>query len=173
MILDIVKKPNAVLKQQARLIEPADIPNYTALIADMFDTLSQSGGVGLAAPQVGLDISLFVVNVDGNALTFINPVVIDASTDIAVQPEGCLSLPGLVLDIPRSKKIKAMYRDANGVQHVNDFDEGWSRIFLHEFDHLQGIMIDDRVGPVTLMMAKKKAAKTARLSAITKSKRKR
>jgi len=173
MILDIVKKPNAVLKQQARLIEPADIPNYTALIADMFDTLSQSGGVGLAAPQVGLDISLFVVNVDGNALTFINPVVIDASTDIAVQPEGCLSLPGLVLDIPRSKKIKAMYRDANGVQHVNDFDEGWSRIFLHEFDHLQGIMIDDRVGPVTLMMAKKKAAKTARLSAITKPKRKR
>jgi peptide deformylase len=84
-----------------------------------------------------------------------------------------LSLPGLVLDIPRSKKIKAMYRDASGVQHVNDFDEGWSRIFLHEFDHLQGIMIDDRAGPVTLMMAKKKAAKTARLSAITKFKRKR
>jgi peptide deformylase len=173
MILDIVKKPNAVLKQQARLIEPNDIPNYAALITDMFDTLEQSGGVGLAAPQVGRDISLFVVNVDGNTHTFINPVVIDASTDIAVQPEGCLSLPGLILDIPRSKKIKAMYRDASGVQHVNDFDEGWSRIFLHEFDHLQGIMIDDRVGPVTLMMAKKKAAKIARLSAITKPKRKR
>ena len=173
MILDIVKKPNAVLKQQARLIEPDEIPNYATLINDMFDTLNQSGGVGLAAPQVGLDISLFVINVDGSAHTFINPVVIDASSDIAVQPEGCLSLPGLVLDIPRSKKIKAMYRDASGVQHVNDFDEGWSRIFLHEFDHLQGIMIDDRVGPVTLMMAKKKAAKIARLSAITKPKRKR
>ena len=75
MILDIVKKPNAVLKQQARLIEPDDIPNYATLINDMFDTLNQSGGVGLAAPQVGRDISLFVVNVDGNAHTFINPVV--------------------------------------------------------------------------------------------------
>jgi peptide deformylase len=173
MILDIVKKPNAVLKQQARLIDPDDIPNYATLIQDMYDTLAKSGGVGLAAPQVGHDISLFVVNVDGNAHTFINPVVIDASNEIAVQPEGCLSLPGIILDIPRSTKIKAMYRDANGVQHVNEFDDGWSRIFLHEFDHLQGIMIDDRVGPVTLMMAKKKAAKIARLSAITKPKRKR
>lgn len=173
MILDIVKKPNAVLKKPARLIEPDDIATYAELIANMFETLKVSGGVGLAAPQVGLDISLFVISVDGENHTFINPVVIDASSEIGVQPEGCLSLPGLILDIPRSKRIKAMYRDANGVQHVNDFDEGWARIFLHEFDHLQGIMIDDRVGPVTLMMAKKRAAKTARLSAITKIKRKR
>ena len=74
-------------------------------------------------------------------------------------PEGCLSLPGVVLNIPRSKKIKAMYRDHTGNQVINDFADGWARIFLHEFDHLQGIMIDDRVGPVARMMAKKKAAK--------------
>ena len=173
MILDIVKKPNAVLKKQARLIDPADIPNYASLINNMYETLAQSGGVGLAAPQVGEDVSLFIVTVDGVSHTFINPVVLDASTDISVQPEGCLSLPGIILNIPRSNKIKAMYRDATGVQHINEFDEGWSRIFLHEFDHLQGIMIDDRVGAVTLMMAKKKAAKAARLSTKYNNKRKR
>lgn len=164
MILDIVKKPNSILRQKTNVIQPEEIANYKPLITDMFETLKKYGGVGLAAPQVGLDLSLFVVSLEGQDYVFVNPVVIEASDEIAVQPEGCLSMPGLVLDVPRSKRIKAMYRDENGNQQVSDFDEWWARIFLHEFDHLQGIMIDDRVGPVKLMLAKKKAAKKARLT---------
>lgn len=166
MILDIVKKPNAILRQKTTVIEPEDIANHQILIRDMFDTLKKHGGVGLAAPQVGSDLSLFVISLEGQDYVFINPVVIEASDEMSVQPEGCLSIPGLVLDIPRSKRIKAMYRDEHGNQQVTDFDEWWARIFLHEFDHLQGILIDDRVGPVKLMLAKKKAAKNARLKAI-------
>lgn len=163
MILDIVKKPNAILRQKTRVIEPEDIAKHKTLIQDMFDTLKKHGGVGLAAPQVGSDLSLFVISLEGQDYVFINPVVLEASTEMSVHPEGCLSMPGLVLDVPRSKRIKTMYRDENGNQQVTEFDEWWARIFLHEFDHLQGIMIDDRVGPVKLMLAKKKAAKKARL----------
>jgi peptide deformylase len=103
-----------------------------------------------------------VVNVDGNKHVFINPVVLSAGDEQDTQIEGCLSLPGLSFNIRRSKNIKVMFRDADGNQQVTDMGEGWSRIFLHEFDHLQGIMIDDRVGPVKLMMAKKKLEKIKR-----------
>ncbi len=163
MILDIVKKPNVILRQKTKTIEPENIANYKILIQDMFETLKKHGGVGLAAPQVGSDLSLFVISLEGQDYVFINPVVIEASNEMSVQPEGCLSIPGLVLDIPRSKRIKVMFRDETGSQQVSEFDEWWARIFLHEFDHLQGILIDDRVGPVKLMLAKKKAAKKARL----------
>jgi peptide deformylase len=86
-------------------------------------------------------------------------VVISASDDSDVEPEGCLSLPGLVLPIRRSVKIKVMFRDAQGHQQIIDLSDGWSRIFLHEFDHLQGILIDDRVSKLRLHMALRKAVK--------------
>jgi len=162
MIRDIVTRPNPLLRKQATLVQPSEIPTLGGLIGDMFDTLQANGGVGLAACQIGSDKNIFVARVEGQNHVFINPVVLDASQDTDLQPEGCLSLPGMVLKIPRSKKIKAMYRDATGIQVINDFAEGWARIFLHEFDHLQGIMIDDRVGPVALMMARKKASKLAK-----------
>lgn len=159
MILPLVTRPDPVLKQIAKIVDPADIPGLEPLIADMFDTLRIHGGVGLAAPQVGHSISLFVVHVDGNDHVFINPVVLNAGDDMDEMSEGCLSLPGLTLKIKRSKQIKVMFRDRTGNQQITDMGEGWSRIFLHEFDHLQGVMIDDRVGKVTLDLAKRKAAK--------------
>ena len=159
MILPIVTRPHPVLKQAARLIEPEEIPGLEPLIADMFDTLAAAGGVGLAAPQVGHSINLFVVRVEGQDHVFINPVVLNASDEMDEHPEGCLSLPGVVLKIKRSKQIKVMFRDRAGNQQITDMGEGWSRIFLHEFDHLQGVMIDDRVGRAALDLAKRKAAK--------------
>ena len=163
MILPIVTAPSPMLRQKAQLVDVANLPNLQTFIDDMFDTLRASGGVGLAAPQVGSNLNLFVVIVDQQELAFINPVVIDASAELDKQDEGCLSLPGLVLKISRSKKIKVMFRDRNGNQQVTDMEDGWARIFLHEFDHLQGIMIDDRAGPVSLMLAKNKLAKKKKL----------
>jgi peptide deformylase len=165
MILPIVTVPNTVLKTPARLVEPNEIPGLQILIDDMFDTLAASGGVGLAAPQVGHSLNLFVVKIEGNQHVFINPVVLDASNDFDVQPEGCLSLPGLILKIKRSKQIKIMFRDRAGNQQITDLGEGWSRIFMHEFDHLQGILITDRVSRTQLDMAKRKLAKKQRLAA--------
>ena len=159
MILPIVTRPSPVLKHTARLIEPEEISGLEQLITDMFDTMAANGGVGLAAPQVGHSISLFVVRVDGGDHVFINPVVLNAGDEMDEMAEGCLSLPGITLKIKRSKQIKVMFRDRTGNQQITDMGEGWSRIFLHEFDHLQGVMIDDRVGRVTLDLAKRKAAK--------------
>jgi peptide deformylase len=159
MILPIVTTPHPILRQQATLVEPEKIINIQTFIDDMFDTLEANGGVGLAANQVGSNLNLFVISAEGQKLVFINPVVLDADSEMDKQPEGCLSLPGLILKIPRSKRIKVMFRDRSGAQQVTELGEGWSRIFLHEFDHLQGIMIDDRAGPVSLMLAKNKLAK--------------
>lgn len=162
MRLPIVTKPDLRLRQPAVLVQPEEIPQLQQLIANMFDTLAAEGGVGLAACQIGDPRNVFVARVEGQDHVFINPVVLSASDDRTTADEGCLSLPGIILKIARSNKIKAMYRDAQGQQVINDFADGWARIFLHEFDHLQGIMIDDRVGPVARMMAQKRAAKRAR-----------
>ena len=162
MIRPVVTRPNPLLRQQAVLVQPHEIPTLGPLLQDMFDTLKAYGGVGLAACQIGSDKNVFVARVEGQDHVFINPVILNASDETETQPEGCLSLPGMVVKVPRSTQIKAMYRDATGAQQVNDFANGWARIFLHEFDHLQGIMIDDRLGPVARMMAKKKAAKQAK-----------
>ena len=164
MILPIVTRPNPILKQQARLIEPEEIPGLEQLITDMFDTMAANGGVGLAAPQVGHSINLFVVRVDGSDHVFINPVVLNAGDEMDEMAEGCLSLPGLTLKIKRSKQIKVMFRDRTGNQQITDMGEGWSRIFLHEFDHLQGVMIDDRAGRLQLDIARRKQAKQAKKS---------
>jgi len=128
----------------------------------MFDTLAASGGVGLAAPQIGHSLNLFVVKVEGREHVFVNPVVLDAGTETDIMPEGCLSLPGLVLKVKRSKNIKVMFRDAEGNQQITDMGDGWARIFLHEFDHLQGILIEDRVSRVQLDMARRKQAKQSK-----------
>lgn len=165
MILPILTLPDQRLRQPAGLVPPEEIPSMQGLINDMFETLKASGGVGLAATQVGSDRSVFVVNVDGGKHVFINPVVIDASDEIEVHQEGCLSMPGVLLKVPRSKRVKVMFRDETGEQKITDLDEAWSRIFLHEFDHLQGIMMDDRVGPVARHMAAKKMAKYKRRKA--------
>lgn len=165
MILPILTLPDQRLRQAASLVLPEDIPALQGLIGDMFETLRASGGVGLAASQVGSDRNLFVVSVDGSRNVFINPVVIEASEDTEVQPEGCLSMPGVVLKVPRSKRIKVMFRDEAGQQQITDMEDAWARIFLHEFDHLQGIMMDDRVGPVARHMAAKRMAKYKRRKA--------
>ena len=162
MILQIVTKPNPILKKQTRLVDPSEIQGLQLLINDMFDTLAASGGVGLAAPQVGYDLNLFVIKVDGQQHVFINPVILNAGSEIDTQPEGCLSLPGIVLKIKRSKQLKVMFRDRTGNQQIIDLGEGWSRIFLHEFDHLQGIMIDDRVSRTQLDIARRKVAKQSK-----------
>lgn len=162
MILSIVTLPSAILRRPARLVQPEEIPGLAQLVGDMFDTLKAAGGVGLAAPQVGSDANIFVASVEGGRHVFINPVVLEASEESDTQPEGCLSMPGVILKVPRSKKIKVMFRNETGEQVITDMSEGWSRIFLHEFDHLQGVMMDDRVGPVAKHMAAKKMAKHIR-----------
>ena len=127
------------------------------LAARMFELMRAARGVGLAAPQVGHNIRLFVMNHTGKPeddQVFINPVLTEAEGDEEAE-EGCLSLPLINVDIIRSKKLHIAAQDLNG----NPFEQNASgyiaRVWQHEFDHLNGVLLTDRMGPVAKMANRK------------------
>ena len=165
MILPIYGYGNAVLREVAEDITP-DYPKLNELIANMWETLDFADGVGLAAPQVGLSIRLFLI--DANPLSddhkelkgfkkvFINAHILKHEGDLWVYNEGCLSLPGIREDVSRKPKITVKYVDENFVEHEEVFDGIKARIFEHEYDHLDGILIPDRVSQIRRTLIKRK-----------------
>ena len=133
------------------------------VLPEMFALMRQSGGVGLAAPQVGLPHNLFIMEFRGKEYVCINPYF-NVSLDNVMKKslEGCLSYPGLRLTVNRYATIKAGWEDEHGNDHeeVMDFDIG--RIFQHEHDHVRGITFDTKVSKLKLNMAKRKMRKAHR-----------
>ena len=121
------------------------IRNFTPLLSDisnkMFD-LMKGIGIGLAAPQIGIPWQMFVVDL-GKPKVFINPVIKPDLTRIAIHNEGCLSLPGFKLDIPRPRDIYIEYVDLLGKPHKAKYAGMYSRCIQHEYDHLKGKLITD------------------------------
>lgn len=157
MIMNLVDQNDPVLRQPASLVE--DVTQIQDLIKNLFDTLEVSHGVGLAAPQIGIDKQVFVIAIDGIKKVFINPSVLATSEHAVEDIEGCLSLPGLRLKVKRPPQIKAMWTNEQGEQEIADLDGLWARCWLHEYDHVNGILIDNRVSRLVLSIAKKKLAK--------------
>jgi len=143
-----------------------DYPGLSDLIANMYETTMKADGVGLAAPQVGLSIRLFVI--DLSALgeeddqykdykkTFINPEIIEFSDETCSYEEGCLSLPDIHENVVRSSDIKIRYRDEKFVEHVDTFDEFAARVIQHEYDHLEGKVFTDRIAVIRRQLIKSK-----------------
>ena len=143
-----------------------DYPGLSDLIANMYETTTKADGVGLAAPQVGLSIRLFVI--DLSALgeeddqykdykkTFINPEIIEFSDETCSYEEGCLSLPDIHENVVRSSNIKIRYRDEKFVEHVDTFDEFAARVIQHEYDHLEGKVFTDRIAAIRRQLIKSK-----------------
>ncbi len=162
-----------VLRKVAQDITP-DYPNLDSLISDMFETMEQSDGIGLAAPQIGLSIRLFVV--DGTPLAeddpnlkdfrrvFINAHITERGGEKTIYNEGCLSIPGLHEDVERESTIKIRYVDRNFVEHEEVYSGMAARIIQHEYDHLDGILFTDRVSPIRKQLLR------AKLNAIAKGK---
>lgn len=156
---------HAVLRQVAGDID-RNHPDLDKFIADMFETMYNSDGLGLAAPQVGKSIRLFVI--DGEPLAkdhpemkdfkkvFINPRVTERKGDKVPMNEGCLSLPGLHEDVDRESEIRIQYYD----EKWQPFDEVYSgykaRVILHEYDHLDGILFTDLLSPLRRRLIKGK-----------------
>lgn len=139
MILPIIKAPNQILLNKSQDITP-DYPDLNNLIKNMLETCISENGVGLAAPQIGLNINLFVV-VHGETLkTFINPKITE-SKDTIFMTEGCLSVPGKFRYIPRGSKIQISYMNENFENKIENYDGLMARICLHEYDHLMGKLI--------------------------------
>jgi peptide deformylase len=155
--LKIVVYPDPRLKKMSEPVTRFDA-NLRELVVQMFKLMREAHGVGLAAPQVGHNIRLFVMNATGEAgddHVFVNPVLGDAEGQEEAE-EGCLSLPDIRIKVIRSKRIMIKAQDLDG-QPFERLAEGFiPRVWQHEFDHLNGIMLTDRMGPVAKMTHRKK-----------------
>ena len=163
MILPIYAYGDPVLKKRATEID-SKYPGLQQLIADMFETMYKSNGVGLAAPQIGLSIRLFIV--DGNLFdedevrefkqVFINPLIIDEKGDPWKFNEGCLSIPGIREDVERKKEILIQFYGEDWKLHKKKFHGLAARIVQHEYDHIEGILFTDRISPLRKRLLKNK-----------------
>lgn len=171
MILPIYVYGTDVLREETKDIN-ADYPGLKKLIADMFETMYASNGVGLAAPQIGKAIRLFVIDADplkddypdsaGFKKVFINPVITEHSSELCTMQEGCLSVPGLSENVERPKQITIKYVDEDFQEHVESYSGFNARVVQHEYDHLEQTLFTDRVKPMRKAMIKNKLQKMSR-----------
>lgn len=181
MILPIVAYGDPVLKKEAEEIDEK-YPDLAKLIADMFETMYHARGVGLAAPQIGKSIRLFIV--DGSPFAdeeddepdpkaegieqfkkvFINPIIEEESGEKWAFQEGCLSIPKIRENVMRKEKVLITYFDENWEFHEETYDGYAARIIQHEYDHIEGILFTDHLSPL------KKKMLTKRLQNITSGK---
>ena len=165
MILPIVVYGSPILRADNKEID-ASYPDAGKFIADMFDTLYAADGVGLAAPQVGRNVRVFVVDATpwaddepelaGFRRAFINPEIYWSSEDESLYNEGCLSLPGLHEDVSRPVAIRMRYLDENFAPHDEEFTGRPARVIQHEYDHLEGKVFTDLLSPLRRTLLKSK-----------------
>lgn len=158
--MELVYHPNELLETKC---EHFDLDNPTVdllqLKKDMFEMMKKHGGIGIAAPQVGLNYRIFCMqnnatnNLNERQMMAINPEVVNADFPEVAMYESCLSVPGLVLNVMRPHKIEARWYNENGKKREETLTGYSARVFLHELDHLDGIMMMDRVSPLELKKA--------------------
>ena len=172
MILPIVAYGDPVLKKRASEIS-IDYPNLEQIIANMYETMYGAHGVGLAAPQVGLSIRLFLVDTapfsDDESYTseeqaelkafkrtFINAKILEESGEEWSFNEGCLSIPNVREEVWRCPKIKIEYQDEDFTTHVEEFEGLIARVIQHEYDHIEGVLFTDKVSSLKKRLLKGK-----------------
>ena len=158
----IIKKSDIKLKPANELsqgfaskfnFEEVDAPMLTNV---MMDRMTEMGGVALSAPQVGLDMSMFVMGVNQSKIEVFNPTIISYSKEEMLMNEGSLSFPGILVIIKRPESIVVEYCNKNGELLHNEFQGLTARIFQHAFDHLQGTTIRDKVSKLKWDLATKR-----------------
>jgi len=170
MIYPIVIYGSQTLRNRSVDIDP-DYPELEKLVEDMFLTLAEADGVGLAAPQIGKNIRLFVVDcspwgeedprLKGYRKAFINAEIYERSEETSLFNEGCLSLPGLHEDVRRPVSIKMRYMDEKFEEHDEEFTGLPARVIQHEYDHTEGKVFTDRLSPLRRNLLKSKLQKLA------------
>lgn len=157
MIRPILPYGDVILRKATAEVFP-DFPNLPGLISDMYETMYAASGVGLAAPQIGESIRLFIV--DGTGFeedepgmrnfkqVFINPVILEEDGEEWAFNEGCLSIPGVREDVVRKSRVLLEFQDEKFEFHEAWFDGMSARIIQHEYDHLEGILFTDKINPM-------------------------
>lgn len=163
MIYPITAYGDPVLRKKAAHVE-RDYKELTVLVQNMFDTMYHCLGVGLAAPQVGIGIRLFVVDAtpftkdepqaDGFKKVFINAEILDQDGKKWKFNEGCLSIPGIREDIDRKENITIRYQDINFDTHTETYSGLRARIIQHEYDHIEGVLFTDYLTPLKKQLLK-------------------
>ena len=171
MILPIYTYGLPVLRKQAEEV-PQDFPELQTLVQDMFDTLANSEGVGLAAPQIGKSLRLVVVDLDalkedepqyeGFRRAYLNPEIVEYGSSTDTYEEGCLSLPGITESVKRPTTILLRWQDLDGTKHEEWIDGFLARVLQHETDHLEGRVFTDRLTPLRKQLVKKKLNQLSR-----------
>ena len=166
MILPIISHGDPILKKMTQEIGKS-YPNLKELIENMYETMYAAPGVGLAAPQIGLSIRLFIIDATGYADTenpeldgvkkvFINAHIVEEEGEEWLFNEGCLSFPTLREDVLRKPKIRIQYYDENFEYHDDCFDGILARIIQHEYDHTDGVVFVDRLSNLKKQLIKGK-----------------
>ena len=172
MILSIVGYGDPVLRKKAVEVT-AEYPKLNQIVADMYETMYNAYGVGLAAPQVGLAIRLFVIDtrpfsededltkeeqelLSGFKKTFINATILKEEGDEWCFNEGCLSIPEVREDVYRHEKITIEYYDEDFNKHTEEYDGLIARVIQHEYDHIEGILFTDKISSLKKRLIQKK-----------------
>lgn len=177
MILPIRAFGDSILRKECAPIDK-NYPDLKGLIANMFETLESANGIGLAAPQIGLDIRLFIVDVSPLAddedyadiaeelkifrKIFINAKILEESGDEWKFNEGCLSIPDVREDVKRHEAVTIEYWDENFQKHTDTFHDIRARVIQHEYDHIEGILFTDHLSNLKKKMVKGKLNKISK-----------
>ncbi|MGB5944187.1 MAG: peptide deformylase [Leeuwenhoekiella sp.] len=174
MILPIVAYGDSVLRKKAKPITEA-YPDLKDLEKNMYETMYGASGIGLAAPQIGLPIRMFVVDAspladdeafeddESKALsafkkTFVNATITDETGDVWSYSEGCLSIPGISEDVFRKPKLTITYQDTDFNSYTETYEGVIARIIQHEYDHIEGILFTDKLSSLKKRLIKGKLA---------------
>jgi len=182
-IREIIETPDPVLKQVSAKVETFD-EELRTLVADMFETMYDAPGIGLAAIQVGVPLRVVTIDLqpeDEDAepevctahgdhehthqprklepLVFINPEIVTSAEELSVYQEGCLSVPDIYAEVERPARIRARWQDLDGTVHEEDLDGLLATCFQHELDHLEGVLFIDHLSRLKRDMILKKLTK--------------
>ena len=173
MILPIVAYGDPILKKECEEIDE-NYPNLKQLISDMFETMYKAKGVGLAAPQIGKNIRLFIVDgspfaedeededdplaegIENFKKVFINPIIEEEAGKVWPFQEGCLSIPKIRENVSRKPDITVSYYDENWELKEESYSGYAARIFQHEYDHIEGVLFTDYLSPLKRKLIQKK-----------------
>jgi peptide deformylase len=172
MIFPIVAYGSSVLRKKCSDIDPKEV-DVKKLSEDMFETMYNASGVGLAAPQVGLTHRIFVVDgaplnsneddpsehdptLEGFKKVFINAQILEESGEKWPFDEGCLSIPGVRGNVMRHASLRIKYFDTDWKEHIETFTGLAARIIQHEYDHIEGVLFTDHLAPLKKQVIKKK-----------------
>lgn len=156
-VMEIIHYGNPILKKVCDPVD--DFNSLPDLVEDMFDTMYEAEGIGLAANQVGLDMNLFIIDVThmeetDETYTFVNGKITDRRGESWLE-EGCLSIPYIRLDIKRPEFITFQYQNIHGEEMKEEFEGLMARVIQHEMDHLNGVFIIDRVSSAERLLVQR------------------